>query len=44
MSTQKLPSVSFSRWAIPRMNAIASATPVAAETKLWYARPAIWVR
>ena len=43
-STQKLPSVSFSRCAMPRMNAIASAMPVAADTKLWYASPAIWVR
>ena len=43
-STQKLPSVSFSFCAMPRMNAIASAMPVAAETKLWYASPAICVR
>ena len=44
MSTQKLPSVSRSRCAMPRMNAIASAMPTAAETKLWYASPAICVR
>ena len=44
MSTQKLPMVSFSFCAIPRMKAIASAMPVAAETKLWYASPAICVR
>jgi hypothetical protein len=28
---------------MPRMKAIASAMPVAAETKLWKARPAIYV-
>ena len=33
-STQKLPIVSLSFCAIPRMNAIASAMPVAAEAKL----------
>ena len=33
-STQKLPMVSFSRRAMPRMNAMASAMPTAAETKL----------
>jgi hypothetical protein len=41
MSTQKLPRESLSRLAIPRMKAIASAMPVAADTKLWYASPAI---
>jgi hypothetical protein len=35
MSTQKLPIVSFSCCAMPRMNAIATAMPTAAETKLW---------
>ena len=35
MSTQKLPIVSFSRCAMPRMNAIATEMPTAAETKLW---------
>ena len=34
MSTQKLPIVSICRRAMPRMNAIASAMPAAAETKL----------
>ena len=43
-STQKLPSVSFSFWAMPRMKAIATAMPTAADTKLWYARPAICVK
>ena len=44
MSTQKLPRVSFSFCATPRMNAIAIAMPTAADTKLWYARPAICVK
>ena len=44
MSTQKLPSVSFSFCAMPRMNAIATAMPTAADTKLWYASPAICVK
>ncbi len=44
MSTQKFPSVSFSRCAMPRMNAMATEMPTAAETKLWYARPAICVK
>ena len=35
MSTQKLPIVSFSFWAMPRMNAMATAMPTAADTKLW---------
>ncbi len=34
MSTQKLPMVSFSFWAMPRMNAMATAMPAAADTKL----------
>jgi hypothetical protein len=44
MSTQKLPIVSCSFCAMPRMNAIATAMPTAADTKLWYASPAIWVK
>ena len=44
MSTQKLPSVFFSRPAMPRMNAIAIAMPEAADQKLCVARPSIWVR
>ncbi len=35
MSTQKLPMVSFSFWAMPRMNAMATEMPTAADTKLW---------
>ena len=35
MSTQKLPMVCIWRRAMPRINAIASAMPVAAEIKLW---------
>ena len=35
MSTQKFPMVSFSVRAMPRMNAIASAIPTAADAKLW---------
>ena len=35
MSTQKLPIVSFSFWAMPRMKAMATAMPTAADTKLW---------
>ena len=35
MSTQKFPMVSFSVWAMPRMKAIATAMPTAADTKLW---------
>ena len=35
MSTQKLPMVCICRRAMPRMNAMASAIPVAAEMKLW---------
>ena len=44
MSTQKLPSDSFSFCAMPRMKAMATEMPTAAETKLWYARPAICVK
>jgi len=43
-STQKLPSVLLSRREMPRMNAIASAMPVAADQKLCVANPNIWVR
>ena len=43
-SCQKLPIPFDSVRAIPRTMATASAMPVAAETKLWIARPAIWVR
>ena len=35
MSTQKLPMVCICRRAMPRMKAIASAMPTAAEMKLW---------
>ena len=43
-SYQKLPMpFAFSR-AMPRMIAMAIAIPVAAERKLWRARPAIWVK
>ena len=44
MSTQKLPMVDEARRARPRMRATATAIPTAAETKLWTARPAIWMR
>ena len=44
MSTQKFPMVGFSCWAMPRMKAMATAMPAAADTKLWYASPAICVR
>ena len=43
-STQKLPSVFISRRAMPRMNAIASAMPTAADQKLCVASPSICVR
>src|SRR5215472_11198833 len=43
-SNQKLPMpAAFSR-ATPRMTAIAIAMPVAADRKLWKARPTIWVK
>ena len=43
-SYQKLPMpFAFSR-ATPRITATAIAIPVAAERKLWRARPAIWVK
>ena len=43
-STQKLPSVFDRRRTRPRTSATATAAPAAADTKLWTARPAIWVR
>ena len=43
-STQKFPMVLDSWRAMPRITAMASAMPTAAEKKLWYASPAIWVR
>ena len=43
-STQKLPMALAERRARPRTRAMAMAMPVAAETKLWTASPAIWVR
>ena len=43
-STQKLPSVFSLRAAMPRMRAIATEMPTAAETKFCTARPDIWVR
>jgi hypothetical protein len=43
-STQKLPSVRCPRRAMPRMMAITTAMPAAAETKFCTARPSIWVR
>src|SRR5215471_9988251 len=43
-SNQKLPMpFAFSR-ATPRMTAMAIAMPVAADRKLWNARPTIWVK
>ena len=43
-STQKLPSVFDSCRETPRMNAMASAMPTAADQKLCVASPTIWVR
>src|ERR1700687_5620877 len=43
-STQKLPIVLALARATPRMTAIASAMPVAAEAKLWNVSPTIVVR
>ena len=43
-STQKLPSVRRPRRTIPRMIAMTTAMPAAAETKFCTARPSIWVR
>ena len=42
-STQKLPSVCVRRRTSPRINATAIAAPAAADTKLWNAKPAIWL-
>ena len=44
MSTQKLPMVSVVWRAKPRISAITTAMPVAAEKKFCTARPTIWVR
>ena len=41
-STQKLPMRSVSCRAMPRISAIATARPVAAETKFWTVRPSAW--
>ncbi len=43
-STQKLPSVFISVRAMPRIKAMASARPTAADQKLCVASPSIWVR
>ena len=43
-STQKLPSRSVLVRVKPRISAIATAMPTAAETKFCTARPAIWAR
>ena len=43
-STQKLPIVFALARAMPRMRAMASAMPTAAETKLWNVRPTICVK
>ena len=44
MSVQKLPIVGDVRRVRPRTSAIAMASPTAADTKFWTARPAAWVR
>ena len=44
MSTQKLPMVCAVRLAKPRMRAMSTAIPVAADTKFWTVSPSIWVR
>ncbi len=41
-SAQKLPIADVSRRAKPRMTAMSTAIPTAADTKFWTARPAIW--
>ena len=43
-STQKLPNVRVLRRTRPRMSATATAAPAAADTKLWKAKPVIWLR
>src|SRR5450759_1566422 len=43
-SDQKLPMPFDSTRATPLTNAIAIAMPVAADAKLWTARPALWVK
>ncbi len=42
MSDQKLPIVLVSVRVNPRISAIATAIPTAADTKFWTARPDIW--
>jgi hypothetical protein len=44
MSTQKLPTPDALRRTKPRMSAISTAMPVAADRKFWTARPSICVR
>ena len=44
MSTQKLPSERPDRRASPRTSATAMAIPAAADTQLWMASAAIWVK
>ena len=41
MSTQKLPNLSLERREKPRMKAITTAIPAAADTKFWTVRPTI---
>ena len=36
--------VALRRAMMPRMSAMATAMPVAAETKFWTVRPAIWLK
>jgi hypothetical protein len=45
-SCQKLPSngLELRRAMMPRISAIATAMPVAAETKFWTVSPAIWLK
>src|SRR5438132_1661880 len=43
-SAQKFPSVLDRRRTSPRTSATATEAPAAADTKLWTASPAIWVR
>ncbi|MEY9245257.1 hypothetical protein ABIF27_005912 [Bradyrhizobium elkanii] len=43
-STQKLPTVRIDERVKPRISAIASAMPVAADRKFWWVRPSIWTR
>ena len=43
-STQKLPMVALRRRISPRISAIATASPTAADTKFCVASPTIWVK